>query len=170
MSKRIERAFEGLAALPNFPVILLTCDQNVMAAVSFHYYSTRPVCVQVGVRVDNMTYKLITQKKEFGVNLPTVDLMEKVRYVGEVSGRQEDKWAATGLTRQAASVIDSVLVAECPVNLECRVVHQVAYDGSHKWFIGKVEAAHIAGDYDRGQALLYWMQEFRQTGEVLLKY
>jgi flavin reductase (DIM6/NTAB) family NADH-FMN oxidoreductase RutF len=170
MTKRIERPFEGIAALPYFPVILLTCDQNVMAAVSFHYYSTRPPCVQVGVRIDNWTHRLIQEKKEFGVNLPPVGLMEKVRYVGGVSGRQQDKWAATGLTRQPATEIDSVLVAECPVNLECRVVHQVQYKGSHTWFIGQIVAVHIDDDYNRDDILLFWQQEFRALGETLLKY
>lgn len=170
MTKRIERPFEGIAALPYFPVIMLTCDQNVMAAVSFHYYSTRPPCVQVGVRIDNWTHKLIQEKKEFSVNLPPVGLMEKVRYVGEVSGRQQDKWAATGLTRQPATEIDSVLVTECPVNLECRVVHQVQYKGSHTWLIGQIVAVHIDDRYNRDEALLFWQQEFRALGETLLKY
>ncbi len=170
VAKRLERPFEGLAALPNFPVILLTCGDNVMAAVSFHYYSTRPVCVQVGVRVDNLTHKLIVEKKEYGVNFPTTAMMPLVRHVGEVSGRVEDKWAATGLTRQPATVISSVLVAECPLNLECRVVHQVQYEGSHRWFIGQVEAVHIDESYNPDHALLYWMQEFRAAGPVLLKY
>ncbi len=170
MAKRVERPFEGLALLPNFPVVLLTCDQNVMAAVSFHYYSTRPPAVMVGVRVDNLTHKLITEKKEFGVSFPPTALMEKVRYIGEVSGRKEDKWAATGLTKQPSTVIKSVLVAECPLNLECTVVHQVAYPGSHTWFIGKIEAVHVDASYNRDDVLLYWMQEFRRMGERLLKY
>ena len=107
MSKRVERAFEGLVALPNFPVVLLTCAENVMTAVSFHYYSTRPACVQIGVRKDNWTHQLILEHKEFGINLPTADMMETVKHIGEVSGRVEDKWAATGLTRQPATQISS---------------------------------------------------------------
>jgi flavin reductase (DIM6/NTAB) family NADH-FMN oxidoreductase RutF len=170
MSKRVERAFEGLVALPNFPVVLLTCGENVMTAVSFHYYSTRPACLQVGVRKDNWTHKLILGHKEFGINLPTADMMDTVKYIGEVSGRVEDKWETTGLTKQPATQIESVLVAECPVNIECRVVHQVAFEGSHTWFIGRIQAVHIDTRYDKGNALLFWMQEFRATGDMLLKY
>ena len=170
MPKRVERPFAGLVALPNFPVTLLTCAENVMTAVSFHYYSTRPACVQIGVRKDNWTHQLILEHKEFGINLPTADMMDKVKYIGEVSGRVEDKWAATGLTKQRATQIKSVLVAECPVNLECKVVHQVAYEGSHTWFIGRIHAAHIDTSYDKKNALLFWMQEFRAMGDVLLKY
>ncbi len=170
MPKQVVRAFDGLAALPAFPVILLTSRQNVMAAVSFHYYSTRPVCVQVGVRVDNLTHKLIADSGEFGVNLPTPALMNTVRYVGENSGRKVDKWAETGLTPFPATQIDASLVSECPVNLECRVVHRVGYRGSHEWFIGKVEAAHVDPDHGKGDGLLFWMQEFWQVGDPLLKY
>ncbi|HHU61633.1 MAG TPA: hypothetical protein GXZ55_06730 [Natronincola sp.] len=40
-----------------------------------------------------------------------------------------------------------MLVADCPVNLECKVVHEVEYNGSHRWFIGEIQAVHIKDNY-----------------------
>ena len=92
-----------------------------------------------------------------------------MRICGSVSGRKEDKFKKTGLTPQNGKVIGSFLIKECPVNLECRVVHQVNYEGSHKWFIGQIEAVHIAEDYTRDKALMYWLGEYRKVGEILMK-
>jgi flavin reductase (DIM6/NTAB) family NADH-FMN oxidoreductase RutF len=123
----------------------------------------------VGIRPQNLTFELISQKGEFGINIPTKEQFDAVRVCGSVSGRKENKFKKTGLTSQKGKVIDSFLIKECPVNLECRVVHQVNYEGSHKWFIGQIEAVHIDEDYTRNKALMYWRGEYREVGEVLMR-
>lgn len=55
------------------------------------------------------------------------------------------------------------------MNLECRVVHQINYRGSHSWFIGQIEAAYIDEDYSRDKALMYWLGEYRKVGSILHK-
>ena len=51
-------------------------------------------------------------------------------YCGVRSGRDTDKWADMGLTKEKASEVSVPLIRECPVNLECRVV-RVDELGSH---------------------------------------
>ena len=60
-----------------------------------------------------------------------------------VTGREEDKWAVTGLTPVPASVVKTPLIAECPAaeRVECRVVHEIRL-ASHTIFIGEVVAIH----------------------------
>ena len=123
----------------------------------------------VGIMPQNLTFELIAQNREFGINLPVAEQLDAVRLCGSVSGRVADKFAEAGLTPQKAKAIDSLLIAECPVNLECRVVHQVQYGGTHAWFIGQIEVAHVDPGYERDQALMYWLREYRSLGEVLLK-
>ena len=159
----------GIHALPSFPVVLVTVGQNIMTAAAFHFYSFEPPSVMVGIRPENLTFELISQKGEFGINIPTKEQLDIVRVCGSVSGRKENKFEKTGLTPQKGKVIDSFLIKECPVNLECRVVHQVNYEGSHKWFIGQIEAVHIKDDYARDKALMYWLGEYREVGKVLMK-
>ena len=133
-------SLSGIAALPSFPVVLVTVGQNIMTAAAFHFYSFKPPSVMVGIRPKSLTFELISQKGEFGINIPAREQLDVVRICGSVSGRKEDKFKKTGLTPQNGKVIDSFLIKECPVSLECRVVHQVNYEGSHKWFIGQIEA------------------------------
>ncbi len=76
------------------------------------------------------------------MNLPTAEQARQVDYCGRISGREADKWAACGFTKAPAAQVRVPLVAECPVNIECRI-RQVVTVGSHDLFIGEVVAAHI---------------------------
>jgi flavin reductase (DIM6/NTAB) family NADH-FMN oxidoreductase RutF len=149
VSKQQRDLFQGIEALPAFPVVLVTVDRNIMTAAAFSFYSFEPPCVMVGVRPQNLTFNLIAGRGEFGINIPDKGQIEAVRVCGSVSGRSVDKFARASLTPFQGAVIDSSLIAECPVNLECRVVHQVQFGGSHAWLVGRLEAVHIDEGYTR---------------------
>jgi flavin reductase (DIM6/NTAB) family NADH-FMN oxidoreductase RutF len=161
--------FKGIFALPSFPVVLVTVARNIMAAAAFHFYSFKPPCVMVGIRPENLTLTLIADKREFGINIPTKEQLDILRLCGSISGRTEDKFVRTGLTPRKGRVIDSFLIAECPVSIECHVVHEIEFEGSHRWFIGQIQAVHIEEGYTRDRALMYWLREYRSVGEVLLE-
>ncbi len=79
MSKMVGDNFaDGIMALPSFPVVLVTVDQNIMTAAAFHFYSFNPASVMVGIKPDKYTHGLIQEKGEFGINLPTVDMLDDV--------------------------------------------------------------------------------------------
>jgi len=169
MLKTEKKPFYGILALPAFPVVLVTVKKNIMTATAFSFYSFKPPCVMVGIMPGNLTYELISKEHEFGINIPTKEQLEIVRICGSVSGRDEDKFEKAGLTPQKGKVINSYLIKECPVSLECRVVHQIDYLGTHRWFVGQIKAVHAKEDYTRDQALMYWPREYRKVGDVLLK-
>jgi flavin reductase (DIM6/NTAB) family NADH-FMN oxidoreductase RutF len=165
---KTERAtIEGIWALPGFPVVLVTVGRNIMTAAAFSFYSFDPPCVMVGILPKNLTYTLISERREFGINLPSREQLDALHVCGSVSGREADKFAQAGLTVQESTVIQSALVAECPVSIECRVVHEVEWAGTHRWFVGQIEAVHIDEGYTREQALMFWPREYRAVGEVL---
>jgi flavin reductase (DIM6/NTAB) family NADH-FMN oxidoreductase RutF len=58
-------------------------------------------------------------------------------YVGSVSGRNEDKFAATGLTPVKSEAVDAPYVKEFPLILECKVIHTLEI-GLHTQFIGEI--------------------------------
>ena len=55
------------------------------------------------------------------------------------------------------------------MSLECRVVHEVEFGGSHSWFVGEIQAVQIEEGYARDQALMYWLSEYRSVGQVVYK-
>ena len=140
-----------------------------MTAAAFHFYSFKPPCVMVGILPGNLTCDLIAARGEYGINLPTTTQLDVVQLCGSVSGRDADKFERAGLTPQPGTVIESMLIAECPVSIECRVVHTVDFPGSHRWFVGQVKAAHIEEGYSREWPLMYWPREYRAVGELLVR-
>ncbi len=162
-----ENLHDGIIALPSFPVVLVTVDTNIMVAGAFHFYSFKPPSVMVGIKPEKYTYELITAKKEFGINIPTKDQLDKLHICGTFSGRDGDKYQKAGLTPRQGNKIDSYIIEECPVSLECQVVHQIGYEGSHSWFIGEIREVHIDEDYTRDDALMFWLGQFRTVGQLI---
>lgn len=159
---------KGIWALPSFPLVLVTVGRNIMTAGAFHFYSFEPPSVMVGIMPERYTYELINEYNEFGVNLPNADQIELVRICGSVSGREvADKYKKAGVTPLKSSVIKSFLIAECPLNIECEVVHKVNFPGTHQWYVGEIRAVHLDEAYERDQALMFWSREYRKVGEFL---
>ena len=169
--KRLETNLSaGIWALPSFPVVLVTVGRNIMTAGAFHFYSFAPPSVVVGIIPEKYTYELINEQSEFGINIPRADQVELVRICGSVSGRDvDDKYSKAGVTPFEGVEIKSHLIKECPVNIECEVVHEVDFKGTHQWFVGEIKAVHLDEDYARDQALMFWIGEYRRVGEFLEK-
>lgn len=168
MKEQITDLSQGIWALPPFPVVLVTVERNIMTAGAFHFYSFDPPSVMVGIIPTQYTCELVEHHREFGINLPTTGQVELVRTCGSVSGRDgTDKYARAGVTPFPGTAIQSYLIQECPVNLECVVVHRVAFGGTHRWFVGEIRAVHIDAGYERDQPLMFWSGEYRRVGEFL---
>jgi len=136
---------------------------------------SEPPLVGIGVRPSRHSHGLIEEVGEFVVNLPSAQQLKWVDYCGVVSGRDEDKWAACGFTPAPASQVQVPLIAECPVNVECRL-HQTLSLGSHDLFVGQVIAVQMdeAVLDDRGRLDLakaspfaYLNGEYREIGKRL---
>ena len=85
------------------------------------------------------------------INLTTRELAFATDYCGVKSGRDVDKFADMGLTPLAAEYVKAPLIAESPVNIECRV-RQILPIGSHHMFLADVVAVHADEKYmDEGR-------------------
>ena len=121
----------------------------------FNLSLRNPTIVGVAIRKATYSHGLIAQSGEYVVNLPTTRILEAVDRCGSVSGRKVDKFAAFGLTPLPAAVVKPPLIAECPVNVECRVIGMEEV-GDHDLFKGEVVAAHVDEDLldERGRICL----------------
>lgn len=167
MKKIHNDLMDGIIALPSFPVAFVTVDKNIMVAGAFHFYSFNPPCVMVGIKPEKYTHSLIAEKSEFAINIPIKEQLDKIHICGSISGKNVDKYEKAGLTRCKANKISSFIIKECPVNIECKVVHKVDYPGSHDWFIGKIIEVHIDENYTRDDALMFWLGQFRTVGKII---
>ncbi len=111
----------------------------------FNLSIREPVIVGIAMAPERYSHELISRQKEYVVNLPPAALLPKVLACGSMSGRDKDKFAETGLTPLPATHVKPPLIAECPVNIECRVL-QIETIGDHDLFQGEVLAHHVSPD------------------------
>jgi len=103
---------------------------------------SKPVIVGISIAKARYSHTLISESLEYVVNLPTTRIFEKVDRCGTMSGRDVDKFAEVGLTPVPALEVSPPLIAECPVNLECKVIG-IQEIGDHDMFTGQVIAEHV---------------------------
>jgi len=158
-------------SLPPAPVFLLAVgdeEQNVSTIGMFNVFSVDPAVVGIGIKASRHSYKLLEETGDFTLNVPGKDLVDKVARAGFKSGSRLNKFADVGLTPEKGKRVRSPSIAECPLNMEVKVLEVIDRgDWDHIWYIGKVVHTDVAKDFDRSNVLIYWDGEFRAPGPVL---
>jgi flavin reductase (DIM6/NTAB) family NADH-FMN oxidoreductase RutF len=108
------------------PVVMVTtaCGgrPNIMTMSWHTMMEFEPPLVGCVISNRNHSFSLLKASKECVINIPTVEIAEKVVGCGNTSGAKIDKFAKFRLTPKPASRVGAPLVEECFANLECRVV------------------------------------------------
>jgi len=130
------------------PVVLVTCQMpdkapNIVTVAWAGTVCSDPPVIAISLRPERHSYGVLRERGEFVVNLPTVQLVDKTDWCGVVSGRTVDKFEHTGLTPLPSKTVRPPGIAECPVNIECKVRQQIAL-GSHVLFLGEVTGVQVS--------------------------
>lgn len=108
------------------PVVLMTTAhqgrRNIMTLSWHTMLEFEPPLVGCVVSDRNHSFELLKASKECVINIPTVELADKVVGCGNTSGAKTDKFQTFGLTPLPAKRVGAPLIKECFANLECRVV------------------------------------------------
>ena len=110
---------------------------NAMAVAWGGVCCSKPPCVAVSLRKATYSYGNIVERKAFTVSIPAEDHVKEADYFGIASGRDVDKFAATGLTPVRSDLVDAPYVGEFPVVLECELLHTLEI-GLHTQFVGEI--------------------------------
>jgi len=102
-----------------------------------------PPMISVAIHPDRYTHRGIVENSTFSVNVPSIDQARETDYCGIVSGARTDKVAVCRFDVFYGKLGSAPLIEQCPVNLECSVVHTLELD-SHSLFIGKIEEVHVS--------------------------
>lgn len=107
------------------PVVLVTTagagNPNIMAMSWHTMLEFEPPLVGCVISNRNHSFALLTASNECVINIPTVDIAEKVVGCGNTTGADIDKFETFGLTPKLAAQVSAPLIDECYANLECRV-------------------------------------------------
>jgi flavin reductase (DIM6/NTAB) family NADH-FMN oxidoreductase RutF len=158
---KIERR-PGTDLVPS-PVVLVTVGEgeaaNIITLGWVGMVNSVPPMIGVAVRPSRHSYPLLCAAREFVVNIPRAADVDKVDTAGIISGDELNKFAELGFTAVPSSQVGAPLIAECPINMECVLRHQLAL-GSHELFIGEIVATHYDEDVLDPQG------RFQPTAEV----
>ena len=136
---------------------------------------SNPPMVSISVRPERYSYNILKETVEFVITLTTKDLTYATDYCGVKSGRDVDKFKEMGLTALPGKEVKAPLIAESPVNIECKVT-QVIPLGSHDMFLAEVVAVHVDEKYmeekgkfhlDKAEPIAYSHGDYLATGELL---
>lgn len=131
------------------PAVMVSCadregNKNIITVAWAGTVCSDPVMVSISVRPERHSYRMIQESGEFVINLTTESLVRQTDEAGVKSGRDVDKWELLKLTPEPGHRVKAPLIAESPVNLECRVKEMLPL-GSHHLFLAEV----LAVDVDR---------------------
>ena len=85
------------------------------------------------VRHSRYTYDLITKSGEFTISMPlelTKEIENALSFCGSNSGRDVDKATACGLTWQDSASLDTPIIAECALHIDCKIIMPQDMDGN----------------------------------------
>jgi len=116
---------------------------NFMTAAWCGIAASKPPAISVGLHKVRHTLKGVKEQGTFSINVPSSDLAQKVDYCGIYSGKKRDK---TSLFKVFYGVLETApLIGECPVNLECKVIHSLDL-GSHILVVGEIFETYVNED------------------------
>jgi flavin reductase (DIM6/NTAB) family NADH-FMN oxidoreductase RutF len=118
---------------------------NVMTAAWGGICCSVPPCVAVSIREATYSYRNILDRKAFTISIPSEKYVKEADYFGMVSGKNVDKFSATGLTPAKSEVVDAPYVNEFPFVLECQLLRSVEI-GGHTQFIGEIKDTKVDED------------------------
>ena len=133
------------------PAVMVSCadkagNQNIITIAWTGTVCSEPPMVYISVRPERFSHHIIEETGEFVINLTTEELCAATDYCGVRSGAKVNKWEDCHLTPQKANKVSAPLIAESPVNLECRVTQKLTL-GSHDMFLAEVAAVDVDGRY-----------------------
>lgn len=144
MKKQIELG--QLANLFPAPVVLVTSKrgekENVVTIAWCGVVCSQPPTISISVRPGRYSSELIKGSNEFVVNIPNEKMLAEIDKIGNISGKDVNKFELLGLKKEKAEKVTAPVLADCPIVLECRV-KQVIPLGTHDCFIGEVLSARV---------------------------
>ena len=149
LNKNKELWKPGTLLMP-VPAVMVSCADskgkaNIITIAWAGTINSEPPMLSISVRPNRFSYHIIEGTKEFVVNIPDKNTVFATDLCGVKSGRAEDKFLLTGLSKGKASTVSAPIILECPMNLECKVRQQINL-GSHTMFIAEITAVQVSSN------------------------
>ena len=115
---------------------------NAMTVVWHSSISLKPPIYGVAIAPNRLTYALILDSKEFGINFIPWEKAAIAGLVGGTSGKEADKFERFNIEKEKPSKTSAPILKDAYTAYECRLVDNRPY-GDHIWVVGEIVAVHI---------------------------
>jgi len=116
---------------------------NFMTAAWCAIAAQKPPAVSVAIRKERYTLEGVRENGTFSINVPSTDMVKKTDYCGVYSGKKNDK--SQIFKTFYGTLTTAPLIQECPLNLECKVMHYLEV-GSHTLVLGEIIETYLSED------------------------
>jgi flavin reductase (DIM6/NTAB) family NADH-FMN oxidoreductase RutF len=137
-----------------YPIPIVLVGANVQGRANFAtlgdcgIMGINPPLVYVSLHREHYTTRGIEENKTYSINMPPESLLAVTDYCGIVTGKEVDK---SGLFEVFYGELKTApMVAECRVNLECRVVKGFGIE-QRRIYVGEVVQAYVEEGYVVGE-------------------
>lgn len=103
-----------------------------------------PALIAISPGKQSYTHDVIPQIGAFSVNIPSASQLEATDWCGIASGKRVDKsgWCHPFF----GQLPGAPLIQQCPINLECKLVHTSAASQVDIVYIGEIIQVHVSLD------------------------
>ncbi|MEF9983508.1 MAG: flavin reductase family protein [Oscillospiraceae bacterium] len=143
----MEKVFwEGGTLVAPVPPTMVSCgtmeESNILTIAWTGIINSNPPMTYISVRPERYSFDIIKKAGEFVINLPCENVVTACDWCGVKSGRDVDKFKEMGLTKVKGEKVDAPIIAQCPLNIECKVKDIVEL-GSHHMFIAEIVGVDV---------------------------
>ena len=165
------------------PAVMVSCgsseeDYNIITIAWTGTMCTNPPLCFISVRPERHSHEIIKKNGEFVINLTTKDLAFATDWCGVKSGKDFNKFKEMKLTPVKGQIVKAPLIAESPVNIECKVT-DIKSMGSHDVFFAEIVAINVSDTYidekdqfdlNKANPLCYSHGKYYELGKFIGKF
>lgn len=163
------------------PAALISCgkeesEYNIFTASWVGTLCSDPPMCYVSIRPQRHSYDIIKRNKEFVINLTNEALARAADWCGVRSGKDYDKFKEMKLMPVKTQIIDSIMIAEAPLSIECKVI-EIKQLGSHDMFLSEVVNVMADEKYldpntgafrlDKAKLIAYSHGQYFRLGDII---
>ncbi len=163
------------------PAVMVSCghspqDFNIITIAWTGVVNTNPPMVYISVRPSRHSFDILKQTGDFVINLTTKKSAFATDWNGVKSGKDFDKAMKTHLTYGPSTEIESPIILESPINIECRIT-QIIPLGTHHMFLAEVVAVQaddqfldpVTGKFDmkKAELIAYVHGNYYELGDLI---
>ena len=155
MSKKQLGPTTNMFPMPDALVAVKTGEEtsNILAIAWCGVVGGNPPMLALDIGGSHYSSPYIEREGCFTVNIPSSDMVVGADYCGLVSGRIDPHKAdICGWTMVPSTQISAPLIAECPLNFECKVVEKVD-TGKASFYLVEILETHIDEEAIEGKTI-----------------